>query len=162
MCYFYVSPHTLFITVPYQCTKYYSLILFIIRPDLLLLDEPTNHLSILAVLWLARELSTSETWQDRIIVIVSHDRYFTDLHVHFLSISIVFFQPFLNCFPFFCFSFHVDFSSTRYAQTACTSPGRLVDSHRATETIPLGQDGVRSSKSHSPGSLPSDRMKSPL
>jgi ATP-binding cassette subfamily F protein 3 len=48
------------------------------KPDLLLLDEPTNHLSILAVLWLARELSTSETWQDRIIVIVSHDRFFID------------------------------------------------------------------------------------
>ena len=34
------------------------------KPDMLLLDEPTNHLSILAVLWLAKELSTSETWQD--------------------------------------------------------------------------------------------------
>ena len=30
------------------------------RPDVLLLDEPTNHLSIAAVLWLARELTTSE------------------------------------------------------------------------------------------------------
>lgn len=48
------------------------------RPDMLLLDEPTNHLSILAVLWLARELSTNEIWKDRIIVIVSHDRYFID------------------------------------------------------------------------------------
>jgi ATP-binding cassette subfamily F protein 3 len=47
------------------------------KPDLLLLDEPTNHLSILAVLWLARELS-SENWNDNIIVIVSHDRYFMD------------------------------------------------------------------------------------
>jgi ATP-binding cassette subfamily F protein 3 len=45
------------------------------KPDLLLLDEPTNHLSILAVMWLARELSVSDTWKDRIIVIVSHDRY---------------------------------------------------------------------------------------
>uniref|UniRef100_A0A7S3JZ96 ABC transporter domain-containing protein n=1 Tax=Aureoumbra lagunensis TaxID=44058 RepID=A0A7S3JZ96_9STRA len=48
------------------------------RPDLLLLDEPTNHLSIAAVLWLARELEESEVWQDRIIVIVSHDRAFLD------------------------------------------------------------------------------------
>ena len=46
--------------------------------DVLLLDEPTNHLSILAVLWLARELSTHPAWNDRIIVIVSHDRYFID------------------------------------------------------------------------------------
>jgi ATP-binding cassette subfamily F protein 3 len=48
------------------------------KPDLLLLDEPTNHLSILAVMWLARELSTSETWKERIVVIVSHDRHFMD------------------------------------------------------------------------------------
>ena len=48
------------------------------KPDLLLLDEPTNHLSILAVMWLARELSTSETWKQRIVVIVSHDRHFMD------------------------------------------------------------------------------------
>jgi ATP-binding cassette, subfamily F, member 3 len=44
------------------------------RPDLLLLDEPTNHLSILAVMWLARELSTASEWKERIVVIVSHDR----------------------------------------------------------------------------------------
>ena len=48
------------------------------KPDLLLLDEPTNHLSILAVMWLARELATSEAWKQRIIVIVSHDRHFLD------------------------------------------------------------------------------------
>ncbi|EOD30789.1 hypothetical protein EMIHUDRAFT_113060 [Emiliania huxleyi CCMP1516] len=48
------------------------------RPDLLLLDEPTNHLSIGAVLWLARELSTSPTWQQRMAVVVSHDRVFLD------------------------------------------------------------------------------------
>jgi ATP-binding cassette subfamily F protein 3 len=48
------------------------------KPDLLLLDEPTNHLSILAVMWLARELATSETWKERIVVIVSHDRHFMD------------------------------------------------------------------------------------
>ena len=48
------------------------------RPDLLLLDEPTNHLSITAVLWLARELSTSEVWKERTIVVVSHDRAFID------------------------------------------------------------------------------------
>ena len=48
------------------------------KPDLLLLDEPTNHLSIGAVLWLARELSTNETWQQRIVIIVSHDRVFLD------------------------------------------------------------------------------------
>jgi ATP-binding cassette, subfamily F, member 3 len=48
------------------------------RPDMLLLDEPTNHLSITAVLWLARELKESQVWKDRIIVIVSHDRYFLD------------------------------------------------------------------------------------
>ena len=48
------------------------------KPDLLLLDEPTNHLSIGAVLWLARELTTSEVWQQRTIVVVSHDRVFLD------------------------------------------------------------------------------------
>ncbi len=48
------------------------------RPDLLLLDEPTNHLSILAVMWLTRELSQNEVWKDRTVVIVSHDRYFMD------------------------------------------------------------------------------------
>ena len=48
------------------------------KPDLLLLDEPTNHLSIGAVLWLSRELKTSEAWQSRIVVIVSHDRVFLD------------------------------------------------------------------------------------
>ena len=48
------------------------------RPDVLLLDEPTNHLSIQAVLWLAHELTTSVTWQERIVIIVSHDRYFLD------------------------------------------------------------------------------------
>ena len=48
------------------------------KPDLLLLDEPTNHLSILAVMWLARELATSETWKERMVVIVSHDRHFMD------------------------------------------------------------------------------------
>jgi ATP-binding cassette, subfamily F, member 3 len=47
-------------------------------PDMLLLDEPTNHLSILAVMWLARELATSDTWKERIVVIVSHDRHFMD------------------------------------------------------------------------------------
>jgi ATP-binding cassette subfamily F protein 3 len=47
-------------------------------PDMLLLDEPTNHLSILAVMWLARELATSETWKERIVIIVSHDRHFMD------------------------------------------------------------------------------------
>ena len=48
------------------------------KPDMLLLDEPTNHLSIAAVLWLARELKESPTWEDRIIVVVSHDRFFLD------------------------------------------------------------------------------------
>lgn len=48
------------------------------KPDLLLLDEPTNHLSIGAVLWLAHELTTNETWQDRIVVVVSHDRVFLE------------------------------------------------------------------------------------
>ena len=48
------------------------------RPDLLLLDEPTNHLSIAAVLWLSRELCTNTTWQQRIVVVVSHDRVFLD------------------------------------------------------------------------------------
>jgi len=48
------------------------------KPDLLLLDEPTNHLSILAVMWLARELATSEIWKERMVVIVSHDRHFMD------------------------------------------------------------------------------------
>ena len=48
------------------------------RPALLLLDEPTNHLSIGAVLWLARELTTNPVWEERVIVVVSHDRYFLD------------------------------------------------------------------------------------
>ena len=48
------------------------------KPDVLLLDEPTNHLSIAAVLWLARELSSSSTWQSRVVVVVSHDRHFLD------------------------------------------------------------------------------------
>tara|TARA_B100000795_G_scaffold249473_1_gene217021 strand:+ start:306 stop:611 length:306 start_codon:yes stop_codon:yes gene_type:complete len=48
------------------------------RPDLLLLDEPTNHLSIAAVLWLSHELRTNTTWQQRIVVVVSHDRVFLD------------------------------------------------------------------------------------
>jgi ATP-binding cassette, subfamily F, member 3 len=33
---------------------------------------------ILAVMWLARELSTSDTWKERMVVIVSHDRHFMD------------------------------------------------------------------------------------
>ena len=45
---------------------------------MLLLDEPTNHLSIGAVLWLARELKSSPIWEERIIVVVSHDRMFLD------------------------------------------------------------------------------------
>jgi len=48
------------------------------KPDVLFLDEPTNHLSMQAVLWLARELSTSGTWSERIVVLVSHDRFFID------------------------------------------------------------------------------------
>ena len=48
------------------------------KPDLMLLDKPTNHLSIRAIMWLARELSTSETWSDRIVVMVSHDHHFMD------------------------------------------------------------------------------------
>jgi ATP-binding cassette subfamily F protein 3 len=42
------------------------------------LDEPTNHLSIDAVMWLSREISTSEKWNDSIVVVVSHDRFFLD------------------------------------------------------------------------------------
>jgi ATP-binding cassette subfamily F protein 3 len=48
------------------------------RPDMLLLDEPTNHLSIGAVLWLVRELTTNPAWAERIVVVVSHDRFFLD------------------------------------------------------------------------------------
>ena len=58
------------------------------KPDMLLLDEPTNHLSILAVLWLAKELSTSETWQDKIIVVVSHDRYFIGKCSHYMIVTL--------------------------------------------------------------------------
>jgi len=47
-------------------------------PDVLLLDEPTNHLSIDAVMWLTRELSTNQAWDSRVIVVVSHDRFFLD------------------------------------------------------------------------------------
>lgn len=48
------------------------------EPDMLFLDEPTNHLSMQAVLWLIHELSSSSRWSSRIIVIVSHDRFFID------------------------------------------------------------------------------------
>merc|ERR1740130_387156 len=58
------------------------------RPDMLLLDEPTNHLSILAVMWLSRELATNPVWADRIVVVVSHDRFFIDeVCTHCLHIS---------------------------------------------------------------------------
>eukprot|EP00959_Pyramimonas_sp_CCMP1952_P437779 9165305-Pyramimonas_sp.AAC.1 len=43
------------------------------KPDVLLLDEPTNHLSIDAVMWLSREIATSDTWTNSIVVVVSHD-----------------------------------------------------------------------------------------
>ena len=48
------------------------------KPNLLLLDKSTNHLSIIAVVWLARELSTDKTRNDRIVVMVSLDRHFID------------------------------------------------------------------------------------
>lgn len=35
-------------------------------------------MSILAVMWLARELATSDVWANRIVIVVSHDRYFID------------------------------------------------------------------------------------
>lgn len=44
------------------------------KPDLLMLDEPTNHLDIQAVEWLERILSQ---WEGAVLI-VSHDRYFTD------------------------------------------------------------------------------------
>ena len=47
-------------------------------PDVLLLDEPTNHLSIEAVIWLQHELSTNPDWDNRILIVVSHDRTFLD------------------------------------------------------------------------------------
>jgi len=47
-------------------------------PDVLMLDEPTNHLAIDGVLWLQRTLATSSVWKSRIVVVVSHDRTFTD------------------------------------------------------------------------------------
>ncbi|CAK0857940.1 unnamed protein product [Prorocentrum cordatum] len=48
------------------------------KPDILFLDEPTNHLSMQAVLWLAHEIGTSKTWAERIVIVVSHDRFFID------------------------------------------------------------------------------------
>eukprot|EP00930_Biecheleria_cincta_P009553 TRINITY_DN111333_c0_g1_i1.p1 TRINITY_DN111333_c0_g1~~TRINITY_DN111333_c0_g1_i1.p1 ORF type:complete len:793 (+),score=167.89 TRINITY_DN111333_c0_g1_i1:99-2477(+) len=48
------------------------------KPDILFLDEPTNHLSMQAVLWLGHELASSQMWAKRIVVIVSHDRFFID------------------------------------------------------------------------------------
>lgn len=48
------------------------------EPDILFLDEPTNHLSMQAVLWLMHELSSSSRWSSRIVVVVSHDRFFID------------------------------------------------------------------------------------
>lgn len=48
------------------------------KPDILFLDEPTNHLSMQAVLWLRSELSAGATWQSRIVVVVSHDKFFID------------------------------------------------------------------------------------
>ncbi|KAJ1480273.1 P-loop containing nucleoside triphosphate hydrolase protein, partial [Baffinella frigidus] len=47
-------------------------------PDVLMLDEPTNHLAIDGVLWLQRTLSQSAIWKTRVVVVVSHDRTFTD------------------------------------------------------------------------------------
>jgi len=43
-----------------------------------MLDEPTNHLSIDAVLWLQNELAESQTWENKVILTVSHDRSFLD------------------------------------------------------------------------------------
>eukprot|EP00419_Tripos_fusus_P054059 CAMPEP_0172807520 /NCGR_PEP_ID=MMETSP1075-20121228/7058_1 /TAXON_ID=2916 /ORGANISM="Ceratium fusus, Strain PA161109" /LENGTH=867 /DNA_ID=CAMNT_0013646519 /DNA_START=75 /DNA_END=2678 /DNA_ORIENTATION=- len=48
------------------------------KPDMLFLDEPTNHLSMQAVLWLMHELTTSPTWSSRVVIMVSHDRFFID------------------------------------------------------------------------------------
>merc|ERR1712151_865988 len=48
------------------------------KPDVLMLDEPTNHLSMQAVLWLSHELATGDAWRRRILLLVSHDRYFVD------------------------------------------------------------------------------------
>lgn len=48
------------------------------KPDILFLDEPTNHLSMQAVLWLAHELTTSKIWAERVVILVSHDRFFID------------------------------------------------------------------------------------
>merc|ERR1719232_45229 len=43
-----------------------------LEPDVLLLDEPTNHLDFPTVIWLSEYLQTN----DKILVIVSHDREF--------------------------------------------------------------------------------------
>jgi len=48
------------------------------KPDMLLLDEPTNHLAIDGVLWLQKTLATSPVWKSRVVIIVSHDKSFTD------------------------------------------------------------------------------------
>ena len=49
------------------------------NPDVLLLDEPTNHLDWPALLWLERHLKVQE--DDRIMIMVSHDRAFLDATV---------------------------------------------------------------------------------
>jgi len=61
------------------------------RPDLLLLDEPTNHLSIGAVMWLARELSTSPVRDMQTLTTRIH----TYAHIHadmHQAISFLFFS----------------------------------------------------------------------
>ncbi|CAO3680854.1 unnamed protein product [Rhizopus stolonifer] len=45
-----------------------------LNPDILLLDEPTNHLDLPAILWL-QEYLINQT-DDKVIVVVSHDREF--------------------------------------------------------------------------------------
>ena len=39
---------------------------------------PRTRASAQAVLWLAKELSRGDAWKQRIVVVVSHDRYFLD------------------------------------------------------------------------------------
>ena len=55
------------------------------KPDILLLDEPTNHLDAESVAWLEKHLVDYKGN----VILVTHDRYFLDNVVNWISNSIV-------------------------------------------------------------------------
>ncbi|PNS19494.1 hypothetical protein CAC42_7338 [Sphaceloma murrayae] len=46
--------------------------------DLLILDEPTNYLDLLGIMWLQQYIDHLKANEDKIIIVVSHDRDFVD------------------------------------------------------------------------------------